>query len=164
MTRLAIPLLLATVAMHGVAAAEPVRTAVANPHPGIRVEQWHDGVIARIHLVQVNLTSSEIGVYATKQEDRGIATSELARRLNAQVAINGDVFHAAGFGPLGLAIGNGVAWSATADDATSALLHCSRAAERTAAAIDPPELVALASSPSDEIGRESGRDRVFASV
>ena len=131
--------------MHGVAAAEPVRTAVADPHPGIHVEQWRDGVLARIHLVQVNLTSSEIGVYATKQEDRGIATSELARRLNAQVAVNGDGFHAAGFSPLGLAIGNGVAWSATADDATSALVHFSRVAERTAAVIEPPELVAAAS-------------------
>ena len=79
------------------AGAAPVRTAQSDPHPGIHRETWVDSAIpARIELVRVDLTSSEIAVYATKQSDRGLTTSDFAARQGAQVAINGDAFAVAG--------------------------------------------------------------------
>jgi MYXO-CTERM domain-containing protein len=130
-----------------------------DPHPGMHRETWTDAAIpARIRLVQVDLTSSEIGVYATPESDRGIPTSQFASHKNAQLAINGDAFAVNGYVPLGLATGDGNTWSQTADDNASAVFHFRREGERTYAAIIPPEAVITpADLPAGTQGVVSGR-------
>ncbi len=124
------------------ASAAPVRTAQSDPHPGIHSETWVDSAVpARIALVRIDLTSAEIGLYATKESDRGITTSAFAVRMAAQVAINGDAFAIAGYRPRGLAIGDSTPWTNTQDTAQLPLLHLRRVGERSVAVIEPPELV-----------------------
>lgn len=128
------------VAMGTAAHAAPVLVASSDPYPGIHREVWVDmSIPARIHHVRIDLTSAEIGVYATKESDRGIKTSELSNLINAQVAINGGPFQVSGFTPRGLAMGDSTAWTNTADNNDHAVLHFRRAnGERTLAAIVPP--------------------------
>jgi hypothetical protein len=117
-------------------------TFSADPHPGMHRETWTDSAIpARIRLVQIDLSSSEIAVYATPESDRGITTTEFATRKNAQLAINGDAFAVNGYVPRGLAMGASNPWSQTSDDTTSSVFHFRREGERTSAAIIPPEAV-----------------------
>lgn len=129
------------------AVAAPVRTAQRDPHPGIHVETWADAAVpATLTLVQIDLTSQELAVYATSPADRGITTGEYATRLAGQVAINGDAFAVAGFVPRGLAMGNTTAWTNTADDATASVLRFGRVAdqlhhEMTDAEILAPEVI-----------------------
>ena len=129
------------------------------PHPGITLELWADPAIpATIHLIKVDLTSAEIAVYATKEQDKGITTTEYAQRITAQVAINGDAFALATYTPRGLAIGGQAPWSSTADDATSAVFHFAREGERTYAAIEVPEtIVTPMTLPDGTEGAVSGR-------
>lgn len=151
--------LLLLCASSAIAVAAPVMTSSVEKHPGIDYETWEDAAIpARIHLVRVDLTSAEIALYATKEAERGSTTGELALGLEAQVAINGDSFSVAGYRPRGLAIGDGAAWTNTADDASSAVFHLRRVGERTLAAISPPEqVVAIEQLPEGTQAAISGR-------
>src|SRR5262249_4195956 len=80
------------------AAATPVMTFSADPHPGIHRETWADSAVPwRARIITIDLTSAEIAVYATKESERGLTTSAYATKLAAQVAINGDAFDVAGF-------------------------------------------------------------------
>jgi exopolysaccharide biosynthesis protein len=141
------------------AGATPVRQSQTTLHPGIVSELWVDSAIpANIHLVKVDLTSAEIAVYATREQDKGITTSELAARVGAAVAINGDAFALATYTPRGLAIGGMATWSSTADDATSAVFHVARAGEVTQGAIEVPEtVVGAADLPEGTEAAVSGR-------
>jgi len=134
-------------------------TFSGDPHPGMHRETWTDSAIpARIRLIEVNLTSSEIAVYATPESSRGITTSEFAARKNAQLAINGDAFAVNGYVPRGLAMGASNPWSQTADDPTMAVFHFRRVGERTFADIIPPEAVITpADLPEGTEGVISGR-------
>jgi hypothetical protein len=97
------------------ASAAPVMTGQSDPWPGVHRETWVDMAIpARIHLVKIDLTSAEIAVYATKESDKGIKTTEFSDRIDAQVAINGGQFQVQGFTPRGLAMGDSTAWTNTA--------------------------------------------------
>lgn len=156
--RTALALVTLAGAVHAAHAA-PALTFSSDPHPGIHRETWTDAAIpARIHLVRVDLTSSEIALYATAESDRGVSTSEFASRKGAQLAINGDAFAVSGYVPRGLAIGDSNPWSNTADDGASALLHLRRAGERTLADIEPPEsFVAPADLPEGTEGVISGQ-------
>jgi hypothetical protein len=137
-----ISVVLALLALGGAAGATPVLQSASDPHPGVHKELWLDATIpAKLHLVRIDLTSAEIALYATKQADRGQTVSAYASKLAAQVAINGDSFSAAGYQPTGLAIGESMVWSGTADDTISAVLHLRRVGERTMMGIVPPELV-----------------------
>jgi len=153
--RLAVVLLLASAP----AWATPAKQSTTTPHPGITEELWADPAIpAVIHLIRVDLTSAEIAVYATKEQDKGITTTEYAQRIGAQVAINGDAFALATYTPRGLAVGGMAPWSNTADDATSAVFHMNRSGERTYATIEAPESVlAAADLPDGTEGAVSGR-------
>lgn len=134
--------------------AAPALDASDDPHAGIHHEHWTDAAIpARIDLVAIDLTSAEIGVYATTGDARGQTTSGYAASIGAQVAINGDSFAAAGFVPRGLAMGDAGAWSDTHDDAISALLAFGRVQEATVAQIVPPEQV---SQPGDLAAETQG--------
>ncbi len=134
-------------------------TTSSDPYAGIHRETWVDPAIpARLHLIRVDLTSSEIALYATAENDRGMTTSDYAARKGAQVAINGDAFAVSGYTPRGLAVGDSNSWSNTSDDPASALFHLRREGERTVAAIEPPEtLVGLAELPDGTEGVISGR-------
>lgn len=141
------------------ASASPMLTFEADPYPGIHRETWNDADIpARIRLVRVDLTSSEIALYATAESDRGSTTSDFATGKGAQVAINGDAFAVNGYVPRGLAAGDGNAWSNTSDDGASAVFHLRRYGERTLASIEPPEsIIATADLPDGTEGVVSGR-------
>jgi hypothetical protein len=132
-----------------------------NPYPGIHRETWRDtnpNAPVILRLFRIDLSSSEIALYATKEADRGLTTSDYAARVGAQVAINGDAFAVNGYVPLGLAVGDGSPWSNTADDARSAVFYLRRAGERTVAGIVNPEsIVALADLPDGTEGVISGR-------
>jgi exopolysaccharide biosynthesis protein len=130
-----------------------------DPYPGIHRETWDDSAIpARVRLVRIDLTSSEIALYATAENDRGMTTSDYAARKGAQVAINGDAFAVNGYTPRGLAVGDSNSWSNTSDDIASAVFHLRRSGERTVAAIEPPEtLVGVAELPPGTEGVISGR-------
>jgi hypothetical protein len=151
--------LCAIAAAPSLAAATPVLDFSDETYAGIRYERWIDAAIpARIHLTRVNLSSSEISVYATAEVDKAIPPSEYAGRVLAQVAINGDFFAAAGFVPRGLAVGDYTPWSQTADDATSGLIRVGRVGERTVAVIVPPEIVVdPAALPPETQGVVAGR-------
>ncbi|HEV7556540.1 MAG TPA: phosphodiester glycosidase family protein [Kofleriaceae bacterium] len=132
----------AIVVVPAVAVAAPVRTEQDDPHAGIHHETWVDSAIpATIQLVKIDLTAGELALYATKEADRGLTTSDLADKLSAQVAINGGPFQVADFRPEGLAVGDSTQWSNTADNTTAAVFHLRRVGERTVAAIIPPEVV-----------------------
>src|SRR5687768_11013172 len=109
------------------ASAAPERIFQSDPYPAIHREIWVDSAIpARIHLIRIDLTSAGIGVYATKESDRGIKTSELSNLYNAQVAINGGSFQVQGFLPRGLTMGDSTVWTNTADTTQQAVLHFRR--------------------------------------
>jgi len=141
------------------ASAAPTLTFQSDPYPGIHRETWTDAAIpARIRLLRIDLTSSEIAMYATKESDRGLTTSDYAARARAQVAINGDFFAVNGYVPRGLAIGDSSPWSTTTDNADSAIFHLRRVGERTIAAIIPPEgTYAAADLPEGTAAAVSGR-------
>jgi hypothetical protein len=132
----------------------------SDPYPGIHRETWTDMSPPQpvwIRLVRVDLTSSEIAVYATKEADRGLTTSAYAARVGAQVAINGDSFLVNGYVPRGLARGDSSTWSNTADDARGAVFHLRRQGERTVAAILADGVVTSADLPDGTEGVISGR-------
>jgi hypothetical protein len=138
------------------ASAAPSLTFSSDPYPGIHRETWTDTNPAqpvRIRLLRIDLSSSEIALYATKESDRGLSTTDYAARVGAQVAINGDAFHVNGYVPRGLAMGDSNPWSNTADDARSAVFHLRRQGERTIAGIVGPESIVL---PGDLPGGTEG--------
>ena len=143
------------------ASAAPSLTFQSDPYPGIHRETWTDTNPAqpvRIRLLRIDLSSSEIALYATKESDRGLSTTDYAARVGAQVAINGDAFHVNGYVPRGLAMGDSNPWSNTADDARSAVFHLRRQGERTIAGIVGPEsIVAPGDLPGGTEGVISGR-------
>jgi hypothetical protein len=147
-----------------IAAAAPAKTGSSDPHPGIHVETWADASIpAKLTLVQLDLTSEELAVYATSPADRGITTGAYATAIAGQVAINGDSFDVASFVPHGLAMGDSMLWTNTADDQLESVLRFGRTAdavhhELTDAEILPPEVVVTpASLPTNTQGVISGR-------
>lgn len=148
----------AVLCLAGTAAAAPSRISRTEVHPGIIREAWIDDAIpARWQLVRIDLTSAEIGLYATPEGQRGRTTSAFASAIGAQVAINGDLFAVADFIPRGLAWGD-MPWSSTSDDAASALFHLRRVGERTIAAIEPPESIDTpATLPAGTQGAIGGR-------
>jgi hypothetical protein len=151
----------AVVLLAAEASAAPSLMSQSDPYPGIHRETWIDSNPSqpvRIRLMRIDLSSSEIALYATKESDRGLSTSDYATRVGAQVAINGDAFHVNGYVPRGLAMGDSNTWSNTADDSQTALFHLRRAGERTIAGIVGPEsIVATADLPPGTEGVISGR-------
>lgn len=142
----------------GTARGAPSREAVEEVHPGIVRERWRDAAVPTVlHVVRVDLTSAEVGLYATREDQRGRTTSSFASLIGAQIAVNGDLFAVASYLPRGLAWGE-MPWASTADDARSALFHLRRVGERTLAAIEMPEMVNdVASLPAGTQGAIGGR-------
>jgi MYXO-CTERM domain-containing protein len=149
----------ASLLVSATAAASPERESTTEPYPGVTHEVWSDAAIpARMHVIRADLTSSELTVFATAEEERGRRTSAYAQGVGAQVAVNGDAFAAASFVPLGLAVGDGAPWTTTADDGDSGFLRFGRVGEHTEAAIVvPEEVVDAAELPDTTQGVVSGR-------
>lgn len=142
------------------ASAAPSLTNQSDPYPGIHRETWTDANPSqpvRIRLLRIDLSSAEIAVYATKEADRGLSTTDYAARVGAQVAINGDAFAVNGYVPRGLAMGASSTWSNTSDDARSAVFHLRRVGERTIAGISADSVVQPADLPEGTEGVVSGR-------
>jgi hypothetical protein len=141
------------------ARAEFVRTGQSDPYSGIHRETWRDSAInARIHLVRVDLTSAEIVLVATKESERGRKTTRFAADRSAAIAINGGPFAVSGYVPRGLAMGDTVTWTGTADDAITSVLHFRRVGEQTRLEIVPPEeIVVPGALPPGTQGILSGR-------
>lgn len=148
----------AVLCLAGTATAAPTRISADEVYPGIIREEWADGAIpAKLHVVRIDLTSAEIGVYATSEGQRGRTTTSFAAAIGAQVAINGDLFAVADYIPRGLAWGD-MPWSSTSDNDASALFHLRRVGERTIAAIEPPESIDTpATLPAGTQGAIGGR-------
>jgi hypothetical protein len=146
------------------AAASPTRVSSSTPYPGIVHEEWADASIpAVLHVVKVDLTSSEIQLVATAAADRGHTTSAAAQTLGAVVAVNGDYFAVAGFQPAGLAMGGGTVWPGTADDAKSGFFAFARTGERTFGTISPPpDVVATSAIDAATQGIVGGRPLLVA--
>lgn len=152
----------AVLALAAEASAAPSLTLTfsSDPYPGIHRETWSDGNPAapvQIRLMKIDLSSSEIALYATKEADRGLTTTDFAARAGAQVAINGDAFAVNGYRPRGLAMGDSSVWSNTADDARGAVFHLRRVGERTIAGILADGVVAPEDLPEGTEGVISGR-------
>ena len=122
--------------------AAATRTSTRTPWPGVTLEEWDaPEASSKVHVVIVDLTSSELTVRATAEDLGGRTTVAAATAHGAQVAINGDYF-AAGTGvPDGLAIAGGALWSGSRDDARSAVLRFGRVAGRTDVLFLPPDSV-----------------------
>ncbi len=116
--------------------------STSNPYPGVEYTVYSEASIpARIHVVAVDLTSSEISLHATTEENRGATASGYSSQSGAQVVINGDYFSPLDFTPDGLAMGDAQLWTGSADDAFSGFIRFDRTGVRTYATISPPEEV-----------------------
>jgi hypothetical protein len=157
--RMRIRAALVVLAVAAPAGASPMLVSSTTPHTGIEHDVWADSSVPwTAHLIKLDLTNAEIGVYATPPDDAGETTTAFSKKLSAQVAINGDSFAASGYVPLGLAMGGSMPWTNTSDDNVTAVLHFQRLGERTSATIEPPEAITtFASLPTGVEGVISGR-------
>jgi exopolysaccharide biosynthesis protein len=81
--------------------------------PGVEYQNFNrDGMSA--HVSRVDLTSDEIRIVSSKSADKGMRTSDWAKKTKALVAINADYFDNQHH-PIGLAIGSCVTWEGTKD-------------------------------------------------
>jgi hypothetical protein len=133
--------------------------ATSTPYNGVTHLVYEDGSIpARMHVVVVDLSSSEISLLATQETQRGAKLSEYSSASGAQVVINGDFFSPSDFRPAGLAMGAAAAWAGAEDDAASGFLSFDRNGDRNHLVISPPEaVVALADLPTGTQGVVGGR-------
>ncbi|HLU65830.1 MAG TPA: phosphodiester glycosidase family protein [Kofleriaceae bacterium] len=139
------------------AAADPEEMSSETPYPGITYTLWVDAdVPARLHVVSVDLSSAEIDLIATAEDQRGLRPSELATAVGAVVAINGDYFNPNGFWPAGLARGQSQTWAGTSDDALSGFIRFHRDFVRTQAVLSPPVEV-VDQVPEETVGVVGGR-------
>ena len=109
------------------------------PHPGIRYLHRSTADPKEIHALLVDLTRPEIELRATRSSDKGRTTSSFSSRVGAVAAVNGD-FYSSGFDPVGLAIGEGTAWSN--DTASHRFIACTAAKQceiETAAGVRMPD-------------------------
>ena len=142
-----------------VASASPALDDETDPYPGVHHQEWHDSAIpARMHVARIDLSSSEITLFATSEDERGARPSAFAAGKGAQVAVNGDLFAPTGYVPAGLAMGDMQAWSTAEDDDVEGFVRFARVGERTQAAISVPEdVVAVGDLPDGTQGVIGGR-------
>jgi exopolysaccharide biosynthesis protein len=81
--------------------------------PGLDYRHFNeDGLSA--HVSRVDLTSDAVRIVSSRPADRGMRTSDWAKKYKALVAINADYFDHK-HNPIGLAIGSCVTWDGTKD-------------------------------------------------
>ena len=129
----------AMIAWTGTALAEPVEVASETPHPGVTYTTWRDDALpANIYSIELDLTSNEIDLVATAEDQRGVKPSAFAEAAGAAVVVNGDYFKPAGFVPAGAARGGAVSWSNAQDDARSGFVRFHRGVNRIEVDLSPP--------------------------
>ncbi len=79
------------------------------PMGGVR-EKDFDFEGKRVHVVAVDLANPRIKLQTTGAADKGRTIDDMARRKNAEIAINGDFFSLASFAPSGAAMQKGDRW------------------------------------------------------
>lgn len=137
--------------------AEPVEVASDTPFPGVTYTTWRDDdAPADLYTVELDLTSNEIDLLATTEDQRGKTPSAFAAEVGASVVVNGDYFRPAGFVPAGAARGGAVTWSSARDDARSGFVRFHRGVSRIEVSLSPPAEV-VESLPDAEEGTVGGR-------
>jgi hypothetical protein len=151
-------LLTATASMMSSASAIAATPAVeATPYPGVGYARYDlMSPTARIHVVSVDLSSSELELVATREADKGSTVSQFATASETQIVVNGNFFDPDGFAPVGLARGGGQTWGQSADDGQSGVAWFFKGPTRTELSLSPPEAV-LASLDAQVQGAVSGR-------
>lgn len=154
---------LAALALGAGPAAAATRTATRTPWPGIVIETWDaPEASSKVHLIVVDLTSSELTVRVSGESEGGQTTVAVAAAHGAQVALNGDYFTPATGVPDGLAMSGGVVWTGSHDDGASAVLRLGRVAGRTdGLLITADSVVAPADLPPFTTEVVSGRPQVL---
>src|SRR5688572_16914629 len=94
--------------------AVPAFAQWENVGPGVDYRRFDRDGQARMHVSRVDLRDPLIRVVSSMQSERGLTTSEFARRNNAIIAVNGDYFDSH-LKPVGLAIGACGPWTDTCD-------------------------------------------------
>jgi hypothetical protein len=158
----AAPLAAIVVAAFAAPADAAVTETGGYPYPGVYVgERVYDDVPARVHVVEIDLSSAEIRLRATGEAERGQTTSAWAQQSGAVVAVNGDLFAPIGYVPDGLArggAGGGQTWTIGGDTAEQGFLSFDRGGNVNHARISPPEdVVAPGDLPPEIEGVVSGR-------
>lgn len=137
--------------------AEPQETGTETPYPGITYTTWEDSALpARIHAVELDLTSNDIDLVATAEDQRGATPSAFAAEVEAAVVINGDYFKPAGYVPAGVARGQSQTWPASSDDERSGFVRFHRGVMRTEVELSRPEEV-IEELPEETVGAVGGR-------
>ncbi len=136
---------------------EPVEGASETPYPGVTYTTWEDAALpATIYVAAIDLTSNEVDLLATAEDQRGATPSAFAAEVGAGVVVNGDYFKPAGFVPAGIARGASETWSNAEDDARSGFVRFHRGVTRIEAQISPPSEV-VDQLPEEEVGTVGGR-------
>jgi uncharacterized protein (TIGR03382 family) len=141
-----------------VAAAAP--TVTETPYPGVVYARYDlASPSARVHVVAIDLSSSELDLVATAESDKGKTVAELAAVTGTHIVVNANSFEPDGYQPVGLARGNGATWSLTADDPRHAVASFYRGPSRTQLDLSPPEQV-IGELEAKVVGAVSGRPMV----
>jgi MYXO-CTERM domain-containing protein len=120
--------------------AEPHEVASETPYPGVTYTTWTDDALpANLYSIELDLTSNEIDLVATAEDQKGVKPSAFAAAVGAKVVINGDYFKPAGFAPAGIARGSTETWSNAHDTDRSGFIRFHRGVTRIEADISPPD-------------------------
>jgi exopolysaccharide biosynthesis protein len=84
-----------------------------NLAPGVDYQEFAEPGFD-VHVARIDLAGSDLAVIGSRESERGLRVSELAKKTNAIVAINGDYFDDR-FRPVGLALGPCGKWDARAE-------------------------------------------------
>jgi len=137
--------------------AEPQQTASETPYPGITYTTWSDEAVpAHLYVIELDLTSNEIDLLATAEDQKGQTPSAFGAAVAASVVVNGDYFRPRGYVPAGIARGASETWSIGQDDARSGFVRFHRGVTRIEVDLSPPsELVE--DLPEETAGAVGGR-------
>ena len=139
------------------ALAEPTQTASETPYPGITYTTWRDsGVPANLYAIELDLTSNEIDLLATTEDQKGETPSAFGAAVGAKVVVNGDYFRPRGYVPAGIARGGSETWSSAHDDARSGFVRFHRGVNRIEVDISPPSDL-VEELPEETAGAVGGR-------
>ncbi|MBP6632942.1 MAG: phosphodiester glycosidase family protein [Kofleriaceae bacterium] len=144
-------------ALVGPAAAAPTLVSERQLGGGaVRYQEWRHDAPTTIHLVLVDLSATEITVLATPQDLAGHTPTELSQLVAAPVVVNGDFFAVVGNRPRGLARGDMVTWSGTADSPTSGVLSLSHPGASG--------VIARLYAPEEPVDHQAWTDDILAAV
>lgn len=143
--------------------AAPEQTASETPYPGITYTTWSDDALpAHLYAIELDLTSNEIDLLATTEDQKGKTPSAFGAAVAAKVVVNGDYFQARGYVPAGIARGGSETWSIAHDDARSGFVRFHRGVNRIEVDLSPPsELVE--ELPEETAGAVGGRPMLMRS-